>query len=64
MVGSEAVPELVRQGEDGLGEGALLAVVQQSDEPGVLARLTQRPQAGQPRGAVVEISGNKTNKFM
>ena len=56
MVCSEAVSELVGQGEDGLVDWPLLAIVQQRDEPGVLTRPTQGSQAGQARGAVVEIS--------
>ena len=56
MVCPQAVAELVRQGEHGLGGLPLLAVVQQSDEAGVLPRPAQRPHRGQPRRAVVEVS--------
>ena len=61
MVGSEAVSELVGQGEDGLVDRPLLAIIQQSDEPRVLPRPTQGPQAGQARGAVVEIPGEQNS---
>ncbi len=59
MVCSEAVSELMSQGEDGLVDRPLLAIIQQSDEPRVLPRPTQGPQAGQAGGAVVEIPGKQ-----
>ena len=56
VVRPQAVAELVRQGQHGLRGLPLLAVVQQSDEPGVLPRPAQRPHRGQARRAVVEVS--------
>ena len=55
MVGPEAVPELMGQGQDGLIDCPLLAVVQESHEARVLTRPAQGPQAGQARGAVMKI---------
>ena len=63
MVSSEAVSELVGQCQDGLVDRPLLAIIQQRDEPGVLARPTQGPQARQARGAVMEIPAEQNSKF-
>ena len=63
VVRPQAVAELVRQGQHGLRGLPLLAVVQQSDEPGVLPRPAQRPHCGQARRAVVEVSEDSMGHY-
>ena len=63
VVRPQAVAELVRQGQHGLRGLPLLAVVQQSDDPGVLPRPAQRPPRGQARRAVVEVSEDSMGHY-